>query len=137
MAPEQIEGDLADARTDIWSFGCVLYEMVTGRKAFEGKSHASLIASILEKHPTPMAELQPMTPPALGRIVRTCLAKNPDDRFQTAHDLATSARLDRGRRFGRGPAGAGRRQPQAARADDVWRRGAAVWASSPPRSPGR
>jgi eukaryotic-like serine/threonine-protein kinase len=88
MAPEQIEGDLADARSDIWSFGCVLYEMVTGKRAFEGKSQASLIASILEKHPTPMAELQPMTPPALGRVVRTCLAKNPDDRFQTAHDLA-------------------------------------------------
>ena len=88
MSPEQIEGDLADARTDIWSFGCVLYEMVTGRRAFEAKSQASLIASILEKQPTPMAELQPMTPPALGRIVRTCLAKNPDDRFQSAHDLA-------------------------------------------------
>src|SRR6185369_16149525 len=84
MAPEQIEGDLADPRTDIWAFGCVLYEMVTGKRAFEAKSQASLIASILEKHPTPMAELQPMTPPALGRIVRTCLAKNPDDRFQTA-----------------------------------------------------
>jgi len=88
MAPEQIEGDLADARADIWAFGCVLYEMVTGKRAFEAKSQASLIASILEKHPTPMAELQPMTPPALGRVVRTCLAKNPDDRFQTAHDLA-------------------------------------------------
>ena len=88
MAPEQVEGDLADARTDIWAFGCLLYEMVTGRKAFEAKSQASLIASILERQPTPMGELQPMTPPALGRIVRTCLAKNPDDRFQTAHDLA-------------------------------------------------
>jgi Tol biopolymer transport system component len=88
MAPEQVEGDVADARTDIWAFGCLLYEMVTGKKAFEAKSQASLIASILERQPTPMAELQPMTPPALGRIVRTCLAKNPDDRFQTAHDLA-------------------------------------------------
>jgi Tol biopolymer transport system component len=88
MAPEQVEGDLADARTDIWAFGCLLYEMVTGRRAFEGKSQASLIASILERHPPPMSELQPMTPPALGRIVRTCLAKSPDDRFQTAHDLA-------------------------------------------------
>jgi len=88
MAPEQVEGDLIDARTDIWAFGCVLYEMVTGRKAFEAKSQASLIASILERHPTPMSELQPLTPPALGRVVRTCLAKDPDDRFQTAHDLA-------------------------------------------------
>jgi serine/threonine protein kinase/Tol biopolymer transport system component len=88
MAPEQIEGEPTDARTDIWAFGCVLYEMTTGRKAFEAKSQASLIAGILEKQPAPVAELQPMTPPGLGRIVRTCLAKNPDDRFQTAHDLA-------------------------------------------------
>jgi Tol biopolymer transport system component len=87
MAPEQIEGQDADARTDIWSFGCVLYEMLTGKRAFEGKSQASLIASILERQPTPMAELEPMTPPALGRLVRTCLEKNPDNRFHTAHDL--------------------------------------------------
>jgi len=87
MAPEQIEGADADARSDIWAFGCVLYEMIAGRRAFEGKTQASLIASILEKQPVPIVELQPMTPPALGRIVRTCLAKNPDDRFQTAHDL--------------------------------------------------
>ena len=88
MAPEQIEGEPTDARTDIWAFGCLLYEMITGRRAFEAKSQASLIASILEKQPAPVAELQPLTPPALGRIVRTCLEKNPDDRFQTAHDLA-------------------------------------------------
>jgi Tol biopolymer transport system component len=88
MAPEQIEGEPTDGRTDIWAFGCLLYEMITGRRAFEGKSQASLIASILEKQPAPVAELQPLTPPALGRIVRTCLEKNPDDRFQTAHDLA-------------------------------------------------
>ena len=87
MAPEQLEGQEADTRADIWAFGCVLYEMLTGRRAFEGKSQASLIASILERQPTPMAELQPMTPPALGRIVRTCLEKNPDNRFHTAHDL--------------------------------------------------
>ncbi len=87
MAPEQIEGQDADARTDIWAFGCVLYEMLTGRRAFEGRSQASLIASILERQPTPMAELQPLTPPALSRIVRTCLEKHPDNRFHTAHDL--------------------------------------------------
>ena len=87
MAPEQIEGQDADTRADIWAFGCVLYEMLTGRRAFEGKTQASLIASILERQPTPMAELQPMTPPALGRVVRTCLEKNPDNRFHTAHDL--------------------------------------------------
>ena len=87
MAPEQIEGQEADARTDIWAFGCVLYEMLTGKRAFEGKTQASLIARFSSAQPTPMAELQPLTPPALGRLVRTCLAKNPDDRFQTAHDL--------------------------------------------------
>jgi Tol biopolymer transport system component len=87
MSPEQIEGQDADARTDIWAFGCVLYEMLTGRRAFEGKSQASLIASILERQPAAIAELQPMTPPALGRLVRTCLEKNPDNRFHTAHDL--------------------------------------------------
>ena len=87
MAPEQIEGQDADARTDIWAFGCVLYEMLTGRRAFEARSQASLIASILERQPTPMAELQPMTPPALSRLVRTCLEKDPDNRFHTAHDL--------------------------------------------------
>ena len=87
MSPEQIEGEEADARTDIWAFGCVLYEMLTGRRAFEGRSQASLIASILDRQPTPMAELQPMTPPALSRLVRTCLEKHPDNRFHTAHDL--------------------------------------------------
>ena len=87
MAPEQIEGQDVDARADLWAFGCVLYEMATGRRAFEGKTQASLIASILERQPTPISELQPMTPPALGRIVRTCLANDPEDRFQTAHDL--------------------------------------------------
>jgi Tol biopolymer transport system component len=87
MAPEQIEGQEADARADIWAFGCLLYEMLTGRRAFEGKSQASLIASILERQPTPTAELQPLTPPAVGRVVRTCLEKDPDNRFHTAHDL--------------------------------------------------
>jgi Tol biopolymer transport system component len=97
MAPEQIEGHDADARTDIWAFGCVLYEMLTGRRAFEGRSQASLIASILERQPTPIAELQPLTPPALGRLVRTCLEKHPDDRFHTAHDLALHLRwIDEG-----------------------------------------
>jgi len=87
MAPEQLEGKDADVRTDIWAFGCVLYEMVTGKRTFDGKTQASLIASILEREPTPIAELVPITPPALGRLVRTCLAKDPDNRFQTAHDL--------------------------------------------------
>ena len=80
MAPEQIEGEEADARSDLFSFGAVLYEMITGKKAFKGKSQASLMASILEHDPVPMSVLQQMTPPALDRIVRTCLAKAPSDR---------------------------------------------------------
>jgi len=87
MAPEQLEGKEADARTDIFSLGAVLYEMATGRPAFQGRSRASLIAAILEHEPEPMAALQPMAPPALARVVETCLAKDPDQRWQTAHDV--------------------------------------------------
>ncbi|HEY6065316.1 MAG TPA: protein kinase [Thermoanaerobaculia bacterium] len=86
MAPEQLEGKDADARTDIFAFGAVLYEMATGRKAFSGTSQASLISSIMKEEPAAISTVQPMTPPALDRVVRTCLAKDPDDRFQTAHD---------------------------------------------------
>jgi serine/threonine-protein kinase len=87
MAPEQLEGRDADARTDIFAFGAVVYEMVTGKKAFEGKSQASLIGAIMTSQPPPIAALQPMTPPALDHIVRTCLAKDPDERWQTAGDI--------------------------------------------------
>ena len=87
MAPEQIEGEPADPRTDIFAFGAVLYETITGRKAFTGKSQVSLLGTILKEDPTPVSELQPMTPPALGRVIRTCLRKDRDDRFQSAHDL--------------------------------------------------
>ena len=87
MAPEQLEGKEADARSDIFSFGAVLYEMATGKKAFEGKSQASLIAAILAADPAPITTVQPMAPPALERVVKTCLAKDPDDRWETAHDL--------------------------------------------------
>jgi Tol biopolymer transport system component len=87
MAPEQLEGKEADARSDIFSFGTVLYEMATGRKAFEGKSHAALISAILKDEPAPVSAVAPMTPPALDRVVKTCLAKDPEDRFQTAHDI--------------------------------------------------
>ena len=87
MAPEQLEGKEVDARTDIFAFGAVVYEMATGKKAFEGKSQASIIAKILETDPQPISSLQPMTPPALDRAVKTCLAKEPDERWQTASDL--------------------------------------------------
>ena len=87
MAPEQLEGQEADARTDIFAFGAVLYEMLTGKKAFEGKSQASLIGAILKDEPPPVSQLLPVAPPALDRIVRTCLAKDPDDRFQSARDV--------------------------------------------------
>ncbi len=87
MAPEQLEGRDADARSDIFAFGAVLYEMATGHKAFEGKSQASLIGAILRDQPPPISGISPMTPPALDRVVKTCMAKDPEDRFQTAHDV--------------------------------------------------
>jgi serine/threonine protein kinase/Tol biopolymer transport system component len=87
MAPEQLEGKEADARTDGFAFGAVLYEMLTGKKAFEGTSQASLIAAIFEHEPAAVSSVQPLTPPALERIVKKCLAKDPDDRWQTARDL--------------------------------------------------
>src|SRR5207302_2978426 len=87
MAPEQLEGKEVDARTDIFAFGAIMYEMATGKKAFDGKSQASLIAKILETDPPPMSSLQPMTPPALDRVVKQCLAKDRDDRWQSASDL--------------------------------------------------
>src|SRR5262245_30041463 len=93
MAPEQIEGADADARADIFAFGCVLYEMVTGRRAFEGKSQASVIAAILAAEPPPIATLRPSAPPALDHVIRTCLAKDPDERFQSAHDLLLQLRF--------------------------------------------
>jgi serine/threonine protein kinase/Tol biopolymer transport system component len=87
MAPEQLEGKEVDARTDIFAFGAVVYEMATGKKAFEGKSQASLIAKILETDPPPISSLQPMTPQQLDRVVKKCLAKEPEGRWQAASDL--------------------------------------------------
>src|SRR5713226_2397746 len=87
MAPEQLEGKEVDGRTDIFAFGAVVYEMATGKKAFAGKSQASLIAAILQIDPPPMSSLQPMTPPMLDRVVKKCLAKEPEKRWQAASDL--------------------------------------------------
>jgi len=92
MAPEQVEGIEADARSDIFAFGSVLYEMLTGKRAFEGKTAASAMAAVLERDPAPISLVQPMTPPALERLVKTCLAKDPDERWQTAHDLKLQLR---------------------------------------------
>ena len=87
MSPEQLQGKEADARSDIFAFGALLYEMLTGKRAFEGKSQLSVASAVLEKEPDPVSTIQPLTPPALERIVANCLAKDPEDRFQSAHDL--------------------------------------------------
>jgi eukaryotic-like serine/threonine-protein kinase len=92
MAPEQLEGKEADTRTDLFAFGEVLYEMATARAAFSGKTKASLIAAILSAEPAPISTVQPMTPPALEQLVRGCLEKDPDERWQTAHDVKLQLR---------------------------------------------
>ena len=92
MSPEQLEGAPTDARTDIFSFGCILYEMVSGRRAFTGGSHASLITAIMSSEPPPLASLVPLTPLSLERLVKKCLAKSAEERWQSAGDLATELR---------------------------------------------
>jgi eukaryotic-like serine/threonine-protein kinase len=87
MAPEQIEGKEADARSDIFALGAVLYEMVTGNRAFDGKSHLSVASAILQKEPPALGTIHPASPPGLDYVIRTCLAKDPDERFQTTHDV--------------------------------------------------
>ena len=87
MSPEQIEGKEADARSDIFALGATLYEMATGARAFQGRSQISVASAILEKDPEPISRTQPLAPPALDRVLAQCLAKNPDDRFQSAHDM--------------------------------------------------
>ena len=88
MSPEQVEGKELDGRSDIFSLGAVLYEMLTGQRAFEGKSQLSVASAILEKEPAPIIGVRPMTPQALDRAIRRCLAKDPEERWQTARDLA-------------------------------------------------
>jgi serine/threonine-protein kinase len=92
MAPEQLLAKPADARTDVWAFGAIVYEMVTGKRAFEGTSVVGLMGAILEREPPPITSLQPMTPPALERLVKRCLAKGPDERWDSAHDVAHELR---------------------------------------------
>src|SRR6266550_1897779 len=89
MAPEQLEGKEADARTDIFALGEVIYEMATGKPPFSGKNRASLIAAILTAVPHSITRLQPMAPPALERVAQKCLAKDPEERWQSASDLSS------------------------------------------------
>jgi eukaryotic-like serine/threonine-protein kinase len=88
MSPEQIDGKELDGRSDIFSLGAVLYEMVTAKRAFEGKSQLSVASAILEKEPTPICMINPTTPATLDHSIRRCLAKDPEERWQTARDLA-------------------------------------------------
>src|SRR5713226_10258285 len=88
MSPEQVEGKDMDARSDIFSFGAVLYEMVTGRRAFPGKSQLSVASAILEKEPAPISSIKPLTPPAVDHAIRLCLTKELEKRWQSAGDLA-------------------------------------------------
>jgi len=92
MAPEQLEGLEADARTDIFALGSLLYEMATGRRAFQGSSRTSLIAAIVSSQPAPVSTVVPASPPALDHVIRKCLEKDPDDRWQSAHDVASELR---------------------------------------------
>jgi len=88
MAPEQLEGRDADARSDLWALGCVLYEMASGARAFDSKSHAGLIAAILKEEPRPLPDLAPLSPPALAHVIERCLAKDPGARWQSAGEVA-------------------------------------------------
>ena len=92
MAPEVLQGAEADVRSDLFGFGCVLYEMITGRRAFEGKTQLSVFTAILEREPEPVSIAQPLTPPLLDHVIRGCLAKDPADRIQTAHDVVMGLR---------------------------------------------
>ena len=120
MAPEQLEGKEADARSDIFAFGLVLYELLTGKRAFQGRTQASLIASIIKEHPQPLGELAPLTPPGLQRVLETCLEKDPDKRWQSAREIKHALE------WMRQPAPAA--PAPAVKASPVWRAAAIVLA---------
>ena len=123
MAPEQIEGHEVDARTDIFSFGVVLYEMLCGRRPFAGDSRASLMAAIVAAEPPALSSLQPRTPASLERLILRCLAKDPDDRWQTARDLAAELRWIARGGFGRNHGSARPDSPASSRRSLGRRRG--------------
>jgi Tol biopolymer transport system component/predicted Ser/Thr protein kinase len=112
MSPEQLEGQDVDHRSDIFALGTLLYEMATGRRAFDGKTKTSLIAAIVGSEPPPLAELQPLTPPALEHVIRKCLSKDPEERWQSAHDIAEELRwiAELGSQAGAAAAGSGGRR---------------------------
>src|SRR5260370_23732945 len=116
MSPEQVEGKEVDGRSDIFSLGAVLYEMVTGKRAFEGKSQLSVASAILEKEPEPISAAKPMTPPALEHAGTKCLSKLPDERWQSGSDLASELKgiAESGPQTGVG-GGGGRRPPTTQR----------------------
>jgi serine/threonine-protein kinase len=87
MSPEQLEGREAEARTDLFAFGAVLYETLAGRRAFEGETESRVIAAVLDSDPPPITASQPLTPPLLEHVVKRCLAKDRDERWQTIHDV--------------------------------------------------
>ena len=100
MAPEQVEGGEADARSDIFALGAVLYEMATGKRAFEGKTAASAMAAVLERDPVSISSVLPTAPAGLDHVVHGCLAKDPEERWQSAADVARELRVDCGWRLG-------------------------------------
>ena len=133
MAPEQVQGAPADARTDIFALGTILHEMATGRRAFEATTQASLIAKILETEPPVVSSLAPLTPPALDHVVQGCLAKAPADRWQTAHDVKMQLQWIQAQGSARDAAP----QRRVARKRTAWVPGASSRPSSARRSPRR
>ena len=126
MPPEQLEGRDTDARTDIFAFGTTVYEMVTGRKAFSGDSQASVISSIMTSEPPALTSLRPLSPPAFERVVKTCLAKDPEERWQSARDVTRELRwiADGDPQVSRAPV------TQTAAPSAVWRRAAPLAAAA-------